>query len=104
MASDGGAAPRVSVVVPVRNEAGNVAALVAEIEASLTAWQPFEIIYVNDGSTDQTSAVARAISHSRRAAPSGRSRARKWSSRAPTRWVTSRLNPRTCAISVDVIL
>lgn len=47
-------APRVSVVVPVRNEAGNIAPLVAEIEAALADLRPFEIIYVNDGSSDAT--------------------------------------------------
>ncbi len=47
-------APRVSIVVPVRNEAGNVAPLVAEIEAALTPLGPFELIYVDDGSTDAT--------------------------------------------------
>jgi dolichol-phosphate mannosyltransferase len=46
--------PRVSVVVPVRNEAGNVAPLIGEIEAALRESGPFEIIYVNDGSTDAT--------------------------------------------------
>jgi dolichol-phosphate mannosyltransferase len=45
--------PGVSVVVPARNEAGNIAPLVAEIEAAL-AGRAFEIIYVNDGSTDAT--------------------------------------------------
>src|SRR6476619_6263253 len=49
--SDSG--PAVSVVVPVRNEAGNIAPLVAEIAAAL-AGQAFEVIYVNDGSTDGT--------------------------------------------------
>ena len=48
--------PAVSVVVPVRNEAGNVAMLVAEIAAALTGQWPFEIVYVNDGSTDGTEA------------------------------------------------
>jgi len=48
------AQPRVSVVVPVKNEAGNVAPLIAEIEAACTPLGPFEIIYVNDGSTDET--------------------------------------------------
>lgn len=48
-----GAAPAISVVVPVRNEAGNVAPLVAEIAAAL-AGRAFEVIYVNDGSTDAT--------------------------------------------------
>src|SRR5690348_3243579 len=45
--------PAVSVVVPVRNESGNVAPLVAEIAAAL-AGRSFEIVYVNDGSSDAT--------------------------------------------------
>lgn len=49
-------APALSVVVPVRNEAGNVAPLVAEIEAALTGRLTFEIVYVDDGSTDETAA------------------------------------------------
>src|SRR5277367_4763514 len=52
--SDG---PAISVVVPVRNEAGNVAPLIAEIAAALQGAVParaFEIVYVNDGSTDGT--------------------------------------------------
>jgi glycosyltransferase involved in cell wall biosynthesis len=50
------APPAVSVVVPVRNEAGNVAALTDEIAAALRS-RGFEVIYVNDGSTDDTAAV-----------------------------------------------
>lgn len=50
----GGGTPLVSVVVPVHNEAGNVIPLVGEIEAALTGLEPFEIVYVNDGSTDAT--------------------------------------------------
>ena len=49
-------APHVSVVVPVKNEAGNIAGLVAEIEVAC-AGQPFELIYVDDGSTDATPAA-----------------------------------------------
>jgi len=45
--------PAVSVVVPVRNEAGNIAPLVAEIAAALQD-RAFEIVYVNDGSSDAT--------------------------------------------------
>ena len=54
-------APAVSVVVPVRNEAGNVAPLVAEIAAALDGRWPFEVIYVNDGSTDGTEAELRSL-------------------------------------------
>jgi glycosyltransferase involved in cell wall biosynthesis len=44
----------VSVVVPVRNEAENIAPLIAEIAAALDGGLAYEIIYVNDGSTDAT--------------------------------------------------
>ena len=50
-------APRISVVVPVRNEEGNVEALVAEVETAVADLAPFEIIYVNDGSNDGTADV-----------------------------------------------
>lgn len=46
-------APLISVVVPVRNEAPNIAPLVAEIRAAL-AGVDHEIVYVDDGSTDTT--------------------------------------------------
>jgi dolichol-phosphate mannosyltransferase len=47
------AVPAISVVVPVRNEAGNISPLVAEIAAAL-AGHTFEIVYVDDGSQDAT--------------------------------------------------
>jgi dolichol-phosphate mannosyltransferase len=50
------AAPAVSIVVPVRNEAGNVAPLVDEIAAALDKNIEFEVIYVDDGSSDRTQA------------------------------------------------
>ena len=52
--------PAVSIVVPVRNEADNVAPLIAEIAAALDGRWAYEIVYVNDGSTDATEAVLRA--------------------------------------------
>jgi dolichol-phosphate mannosyltransferase len=52
--------PDISVVVPVRNEAGNIAPLVTEIEAAL-AGRSFEIVYINDGSTDATEAELREL-------------------------------------------
>jgi len=48
--------PAVSVVVPVRNEAGNIAPLLAEIAAALDGQWPFEVVYVDDGSSDGTAA------------------------------------------------
>ena len=48
--------PAVSVVVPVRNEAGNIDPLVGEISQALAGQWAFEIVYVNDGSTDATEA------------------------------------------------
>jgi glycosyltransferase involved in cell wall biosynthesis len=53
--------PRISVVVPVRNEAGNVAPLVKEIVRALAAFAPNEIIFVNDGSSDDTDAELRSL-------------------------------------------
>ena len=53
--------PAVSVVVPVRNEAGNIAPLVAEIAAALDGQWPFEVVYVDDGSSDGTAAELRRL-------------------------------------------
>ena len=52
--------PAISVVVPVRNEAGNIAPLVAEIAAALHG-RAFEIVYVNDGSSDATEQELRGL-------------------------------------------
>ena len=52
--SGGGAAPiSISVVVPVKDEAGNVAPLAREIAAAL-AGEAYEILFVDDGSRDGT--------------------------------------------------
>jgi dolichol-phosphate mannosyltransferase len=48
-----------SVVVPVRNEQDNILPLLAEIHAALGARLEFEVIYVDDGSTDGTAQVLR---------------------------------------------
>jgi glycosyltransferase involved in cell wall biosynthesis len=48
------AAVAVSIVVPVRNEEGNLAPLIAEIADALDGRWSYEIVYVNDGSTDST--------------------------------------------------
>jgi dolichol-phosphate mannosyltransferase len=54
LSSPDAAAAVVSIVVPVRNEAENVSPLIAEIAAALDGRWNYEIIYVNDGSTDAT--------------------------------------------------
>lgn len=53
----GSASPRLSLVIPVYNEAGNIlpTARVA-VEVLRALGQPFEIIFVNDGSADATGA------------------------------------------------
>lgn len=81
-ASDGGEAePSVSVVIPCRDEAGNLPALVDEI-ASALAGRSFEVIVVDDGSGDDTQAVLAGLHgqrpwlrHVRHQAPAGQSAA-----------------------------
>jgi dolichol-phosphate mannosyltransferase len=59
-------APAVSIVVPVRNEVDNVAPLVDEIAAALDGRWVYEIVYVDDGSTDATADSLAAIMARRR--------------------------------------
>lgn len=53
---------KVSIVIPARNEADNIVGLVDAIDRSMAAHAPFEIIVVDDGSTDAsvTALLARA--------------------------------------------
>ena len=51
----------VSIVVPVRNEAENIVPLIDEITAALDGRWDYEIVYVNDGSTDATAARLAAV-------------------------------------------
>jgi dolichol-phosphate mannosyltransferase len=46
-------APDIAVVIPVKDEAGNIGALLDEIGTALTALR-FEVVCVDDGSTDAT--------------------------------------------------
>ena len=43
-----------SVVVPVRDEAGNIEPLLQEIVAAVPSALAWEVLYVDDGSTDDT--------------------------------------------------
>jgi len=46
----------IAVVVPVHNESENIRPLIEEISAALDGVAAYEIVYVNDGSTDDTAA------------------------------------------------
>jgi glycosyltransferase involved in cell wall biosynthesis len=47
--------PELSVVIPVRNEAPNLVELHREIVDTLDRWgRPFEVLFIEDGSTDDT--------------------------------------------------
>lgn len=48
---------KLSVIIPVCNEAENVGPLAHEVHAALQSFRPFEIIFVDDGSTDGTVAA-----------------------------------------------
>ena len=52
---------QLSVVVPVRNEQDNVLGLITEIRTALDGVIAYEIIYVDDGSTDDTLSRLKAI-------------------------------------------
>ena len=54
--------PEISVIVPMRNESPNVRQLYSELIAALEGYgRPFEIVVVDDGSTDDTFALLTAI-------------------------------------------
>jgi dolichol-phosphate mannosyltransferase len=50
-----------SIVIPARNEAENIAPLVGEIAAALDGKLTYEVIYIDDGSSDETAATVRAV-------------------------------------------
>jgi len=56
------AAPELSVVVPVKNEAENILPLLDEIHEALQGKVEFEVVYVDDGSDDDTPKV---LAHAR---------------------------------------
>ncbi|MEZ5936890.1 MAG: glycosyltransferase family 2 protein [Hyphomonadaceae bacterium] len=84
--------PEISVVIPVRNEAGNVATLAAETMAALNG-RAYEVIFVDDCSTDDTlarlaalreeSPVIRVLGHRKNAGQSRAVRTGVMAARAP---------------------
>jgi dolichol-phosphate mannosyltransferase len=60
MTTSSSSVPDISVVVPVHNEAGAVATLVAEIAAALEGWD-HEMIFVDDASRDDTLLILRNL-------------------------------------------
>lgn len=54
--------PELSVVIPIRNEAPSLAELHRELTDTLTAWgRPYEILLIDDGSTDESFAILQRI-------------------------------------------
>jgi dolichol-phosphate mannosyltransferase len=87
-----------SIVIPVKNEAGNIAPLVAEIGAALDGTSVgYEIVYVDDGSTDATAAEIvrlrtayprlRLVSHAKSCGQSAAVRTGVRAARAP--WIAT---------------
>jgi glycosyltransferase involved in cell wall biosynthesis len=61
MTSTAAPSPEFSVVLPAHNEAGNVAPICAALDAVLAPLGTFEIVVVDDGSTDDTLDIARHL-------------------------------------------
>nr|MDQ3420142.1 glycosyltransferase [Acidobacteriota bacterium] len=54
--------PEISVIVPMRNESPNVRQLYGELIAALEGYgRPFEIVVIDDGSSDDTFALLTQI-------------------------------------------
>ncbi len=96
-ALENGQAPRVSVVIAVLNEAESVRAVADEVLAALDSVSPFEVVFVDDGSTDGTAEIlhalgstderVRLVRHDRRCGKSQAVRTGALAARAP--WIAT---------------
>ncbi len=87
--------PQLSIVVPVYNEAGNILPLLDEVEAALNGLVSFEVIFIDDGSSDATPAElkqaqargphVRLLKHRKRSGKSAGLVTGFWAARAP--WI-----------------
>ena len=46
--------PSVSIIIPAKNEAENIRPLIGEIQAAMANRDDYELLYVDDGSSDET--------------------------------------------------
>lgn len=61
-----GQRPRISVVIPAYNEVDNIPGLLKTLEAELKRYASFEVIIVDDGSSDGTLEILRGASSKHR--------------------------------------
>ena len=50
-----------SIIIPLYNEGDNIKPLLSEILANIVSYENFEIVLVNDASTDNTSNVVKKL-------------------------------------------
>src|SRR5436190_7339595 len=55
--------PDISIVLPAHNEAGNISAIAAAIAQAMALAGSYEIVFVDDGSSDGTLAAIRSAAH-----------------------------------------
>ena len=51
----------ISVIIPAYNEGSNILSMVAAVRSALQSWETYEIIFVDDGSSDNTSHLVREV-------------------------------------------
>jgi dolichol-phosphate mannosyltransferase len=96
-ATSGETPPRASIVIAVLNEEESVRAVADEVLAALDSISPFEVVFVDDGSTDRTPEIltalaaedarVRLVRHDRRCGKSQAVRTGVLAARAP--WIAT---------------